>query len=240
MDNCLLVGASGGIGHALLLRLLDDPEIGHIEATGRTGLPPAAQSAGAHWQALDLASDDSIQGNRLRWLESLDHLDYLVFATGMLQDEQQRPEKRLAALDGNNAQRSLRVNCIGPLLLLAALEPLLKKAASPKVIFLSAQVGSIEDNELGGWYSYRMAKAALNMGIKSAAIEFSRWRNDPVIMAVHPGTTHSSLSAPFTRNRKQRVRPATETAGNIHHLMKSAHSAHHGGFFTAEGAPLPW
>lgn len=240
MDKGLLIGAQGGIGRALLERLVADPDVGHIEATHRIPIFDGKDCDKVRWRTLDLESADSIERNTQRWLDEFSSLEFLICTAGVLHDSDLQPEKRLQQLQGGNMHRLFQINAAGPLTLLAGLEPLLKKAQRPKILVLSAQVGSIEDNQLGGWYSYRMAKAALNMGLKNVAIEATRWRNQAVVMAVHPGTTLSRLSAPFTRNRKQPVRSAAETAACLHDLLKTADAQHHGGFFTAQGRRLPW
>ncbi len=236
----MLIGAQGGIGQAMLHKLAADPDIRHIEATHR--IPVAVNGAcdKVSWRTLDLESDVSIEQNVRRWVTTLERVDCLICTAGVLHDSELMPEKRLSQVQTAHLHRVFQINAAGPLALLAGLEPLLKRARKPRILFLSAQVGSIEDNELGGWYGYRMSKAALNMGLKTAAIEASRWRNDAVVMAVHPGTTRTRLSAPFIRNRKQRVRPPQETAEQLYALLKSAGPQHHGGFFTAAGARLPW
>jgi len=240
MDNCLLVGARGGIGSALLGKLTVDAEVGRIHATHRIPVEKTNACQRLSWRTLDLECGDSIALNTQHWLDELPSLDCLICTAGILHDDELQPEKRLQQLHSSNLHRVFQINAVGPLTLLAGLEPLLKRARRPKVLVLSAQVGSIEDNQLGGWYSYRMSKAALNMGLKNVAIEAGRWRNDAVVMAVHPGTTHSPLSAPFTRNRKQPVRAAADTAEHLYDLIKRAGPEHHGGFFTAQGQRLPW
>ena len=240
MGKCILVGAYGGIGRALLGKLVEDPAIGKIEATHRIPVFDGGACGQVAWRTLDLESPDSIEHNTQRWLDELESIEYFIRTAGVLHDSDLQPEKRLQQLRSSNLHRLFQVNAAGPMLLLAGLEPLLKRARRPKVMVLSAQVGSVEDNRLGGWHSYRMSKAALNMGLKNVAIEAGRWRNDAVVIAVHPGTTHSQLSAPFVRNRKQPVRSAAQTAEHLYHLLTTAGPQHHGGFFTAQGQPLPW
>ena len=148
--------------------------------------------------------------------------------------------KSIASLRIANMEASYRLNASGPLALFARRAPLLKVSSTPRALFLSAQIGSIEDNKLGGWFSYRMAKAALNMGIKTAAIEAQRWRNGAVVLAVHPGTTSSVLSQPFVAQRKRPGRSAADTAQQIYSLLSNVGEAHNGTFLTAEGRELPW
>ena len=150
------------------------------------------------------------------------------------------PEKNIAQLDQHTAMQAYAINAAGPMLIFQACAGLLRASAAPKALFLSAQVGSIADNQLGGWYSYRMAKAALNMGIKTAAVEASRWRNPAAVVAVHPGTTRTALSRPFIQRRRAPVRSAADSAQRIHQLMAMLTAADTGRFLTADGEPLPW
>lgn len=238
--TCLLVGAHGGIGEALQKLLAADSEVTRLITTHRLPMMEYSTHSGATQLCLDLENPGDVRNAVSRLTAELDTLDYLVCASGLLHDEELRPEKCLRELGSESMKRLFEINAAGPLALMAGLEALLKKAANPKVLFLSAQVGSIGDNEMGGWYSYRMSKAALNMGIRCSAIEASRWQNDAVVMAVHPGTTSTRLSAPYVRKRKQPVRDASETARLIYDLLQSCDKTHHGGFFTAEGIRLPW
>lgn len=125
-------------------------------------------------------------------------LDLVIVATGILHDEELlKPEKRLKDLSANNMTRVFLINAIGPALIMQHFLPLLKD--SKKVIFvaLSARVGSISDNRLGGWHSYRASKAALNMLIKTTSIEYSRVNKYAVIIGLHPGTVDTKLSKPY-------------------------------------------
>jgi NAD(P)-dependent dehydrogenase (short-subunit alcohol dehydrogenase family) len=134
----------------------------------------------------------------------------------------------------------LQINTVGPLVLFARLETLLKRAQAPKVLFLSAQVGSIEDNRLGGWYSYRAAKAALNQGMRTAAIEAGRWRNGATLVAVHPGTTETPLSQPFLKRRQPPAQSAIDSAEKIWQLADQLDDNLSGSFLRTDGTSLPW
>ena len=228
----------GGVGGALLRELLDDPGVGRIFATAREGVGEAHPNVS--WLALDYCAPETIQCVADAVASQVAALDQLIVATGYLHGEHGQPEKSLAALDANHMEHCFKVNSAGPLSLFARLAPLLKQANAPQIAFLSAQVGSIEDNHLGGWYSYRMSKAALNMGIKSASVEVERWGKGASVFAVHPGTTHSRLSEPFVARRKARVRSAAETAHSLYRLFGSLGAESNGSFLTAEGESLPW
>ena len=109
-----------------------------------------------------------------------------------------------------------------------------------RAIFLSAQVGSIGDNRLGGWYGYRMSKAALNMGVRCLAIECGRWRSAPAVVAVHPGTTLSGLSQNFIQARMASVQTAAECAMQLKGLTESLTAEQNGQFLRLNGESVPW
>lgn len=234
----LLVGASGGIGHAILDRLVLDEDVAHIYATSRS--PACSLDAKVTWLELDYWRPETVSAAVAALEQDEGPLDAFVCASGNLHGLTGQPEKAVAQLQLLGMESSYRVNAAGPLDLYARCAPLLKSASQPVALFLSAQVGSIEDNELGGWFSYRMAKAALNMGVKTAAIEAARWRNQAAVVAVHPGTTVSGLSRPFIARRKAPVRPAQETAERLHKLMGRLGPEDNGTFVTGDGSRLPW
>ncbi len=237
--NTLIIGASGGIGAAICQLALADEKVSNLLATSRDpdSLPTHNKLVPI---ALDLCSSQSMTSAVEAVRANISHIDRLIFASGYLHDKQRLPEKALRELDGAAVRSVLQINAIGPMLVFAALEPLLKKANAPKVLFLSAQVGSIGDNRLGGWYSYRMAKAALNQGVKTAAIEAARWRNDATLVAVHPGTTATALSDPFLARRKGQVQTAQDCAALIWQLADQIEVASNGSFLRADGGELPW
>jgi NAD(P)-dependent dehydrogenase (short-subunit alcohol dehydrogenase family) len=166
----------------------------------------------------------------------------LIVCTGILHggatDPGLRPEKSLRQLRLANLQRCMAVNAWAPLMALEAFSPLLRHTDGAVAAALSAMVGSIGDNRLGGWYSYRMSKAALNMGLRSAAIELGRQRHAPIVVAVHPGTTLSALSAPFAG--PERARPAHDSAAAILRVLDGLGPDDTGRFFNWDGRELPW
>lgn len=235
----LIIGASGGIGGALLQQYLARHDDVFIHATSRA--PAESVDPRLEWHSLDYLNEASTI-RLVRELHLLgEPLDGFICATGALtNDTLPGPEKRLADVRADVLTRSYTVNAAGPLALFAQCAPLLKKASAPKIVFLSAQVGSIGDNRAGGWHAYRMAKAALNMGVVGAATEAQRWRNEATVLAVHPGTTHTGLSKPFTRRREAPVREPVETAAHLHCLIEHATPEMSGQFVTATGQALPW
>lgn len=238
--NALLIGGTGGIGRSLLALMQADPDVTRIMASHRSaGVTPEFDDR-VTWFDLDLESQVSIQRAAGEIEQTFAALDLAIVATGVLHDERLAPEKRLSQVACDRLTRIYQVNAAGPLALLAGLEKSIKCARSPKIALLSAQVGSIGDNKMGGWYGYRMSKAALNMSVKCLAIEADRWRNDAVVMAVHPGTTLTKLSSPYVQKRKAPVRAPELSARRIYSLLKHAGADEHGGFFTSDGETLPW
>ncbi len=239
MQNVLIAGANGGIGRAMLEQLAARSAALRLFATHRRPLDNPLP-AGVTPLPMDYAQTASVSAVAQTVARECAALDTLIVATGSLHGDFGGPEKSMAQLETDTMQTVYLENAAGPLTLLAACERSLKNAEEPRVIFLSAQVGSIGDNGLGGWYSYRMAKAALNMGVKTAAIEASRWRNEAAIVAVHPGTTTTALSEPFIARRKSPVSSAAATAERILALHDRLTGADNGAFLTSRGEPLPW
>ena len=166
--------------------------------------------------------------------------DVVVFCSGFLHDLSHQPEKRLSEVSEDYLSKSFQINAAGPLLFFSKISEMIKKVDSAKVIFLSAQVGSIEDNRSGGWYGYRMAKAALNMAIKSISIEAARWVKPPIVVAIHPGTTISNLSKRFLGQRTSKAQTAAGCASKLSTLISSLDSGDNGKFLTLSHAELPW
>ena len=127
-------------------------------------------------------------------------LSRLVVTNGMLSNESIWPERKVSDLSEETFGAIMSINALLPMRLLGAFWSLIRKSEAPRVAVLSARVGSLEDNELGGWYSYRASKAALNMMMKCAAIEVRRLNKGAKLVAYHPGTVDSSLSKPFQRS----------------------------------------
>jgi len=154
------------------------------------------------------------------------------------------PERSLRGIDGAWMARSFAVNAIGPVLLASALMPIMKtrdKARPPPIVAnVSARVGSISDNGLGGWYSYRMSKAALNMATRTMAVELRR-KGHCAALAFHPGTTETDLSAPFRGNVKpERLFPVEFSASRLLDVANAAGEEHSGGFYDWAGKALPF
>jgi NAD(P)-dependent dehydrogenase (short-subunit alcohol dehydrogenase family) len=224
----VVIGASGGIGRALINRLRDNGDAAQVLGFSRSGVP-----------AIDLTDEASIIRAVATIKESKHPLRLAIDATGILCDGDHEPEKSLREINPDYLARSFAVNASGPMLLMKHLLPLL--AAEGKTVFatLSAKVGSIGDNSLGGWYAYRASKAALNQFVRTAAIELKRRRSNAVCVAMHPGTVATELSAPFTKTGLDVISP-DQAAADLLATLDRLEPDQSGGFFDRFGQPLPW
>ena len=197
MQSIAVIGASGAIGQALLRRLAEQYPHATIHAFARH--KTNVSSASVHTHSIDLTEEHSIAGAASMASQS-SPLDMVVVASGMLHQGDIVPEKSLRELSAEKFAQLFAVNTIGPALVAKHFLPLLHTDKRAVFAALSARVGSISDNGLGGWYSYRASKAALNMVIKNAAIEMARKHKQMIIIGLHPGTVDSALSQPFQAN----------------------------------------
>jgi NAD(P)-dependent dehydrogenase (short-subunit alcohol dehydrogenase family) len=216
----VVIGAHGGVGGALRAALQDT---GAYDAVLGFGRP-----------AFDLLDEASIaQGAAEIGAAGTPRL--VVVATGALHE----PEKTVRALDADRLARAFAINTIGPALVMKHLLPLLPRQGRSVFAALSARVGSIGDNHLGGWYGYRAAKAALNQMLRTAAIELARTHPQAICVALHPGTVTTRLSAPFLRPG-QTAHTAPESAGHLLSVIDRLRPEDTGGFLDWRGAPIPW
>lgn len=193
-STAVIIGASGGIGAAVTAHLANSLEFSQIHALARRPerIPdhPKVQTG-----SIDITDDSSISDAFARIAAPR-----LVFvATGMLHDATHGPEKSWRALDLDWMETMMRINAHGPALI--AKHALARLPREGKAVFaaISARVGSISDNSLGGWYGYRASKAALNMLLRTLAIELARTHKQACVLGLHPGTVASNLSAPFQK-----------------------------------------
>ncbi len=189
--TAVVIGAGGGIGGALLAALADSGRYDDVHGLARIA---PADRAGVQGGVIDVGDEASIRAAAER---IGGQIDLLIVATGILHEDGRMPERALRELDGAALARIFAINTIGPALVLKYFAPLLARDRRGVIATLSARVGSISDNRTGGWYGYRASKAALNMIVKSAAIEIGRNRPEAVCVALHPGTVDTGLSKPF-------------------------------------------
>lgn len=223
--RALVIGASGGIGAALVDALRSDSRCGLVIELSRSTLP-----------ALDLADEESIEGAAAE-LAGQGPYHLIINAAGVLHGADFMPEKRLGDLSYDQLLRTFQVNTFGPALVLRHFSGMLDRQRGV-LAMLSAKVGSIGDNRLGGWYSYRASKAALNMLIKTASIEVKRSQPNAVLLALHPGTVNSALSQPF--RGAEIGRPAAEAAADLLRVIDRLGPEATGSFHAYDGQALPW
>lgn len=223
--HALVIGASGTIGAAFVELLKNSPRCASVTALHRQSTP-----------AIDFADQDSI-ARAASALADGPRFHLVINAAGLLHTVDFMPEKRLADLDYAQMQATFQANTFGPALVLRHFVPLLNRERAIMAV-LSAKVGSIGDNRLGGWYSYRASKAALNMMVKTAAIEVARTQPNTVLVALHPGTVNSRLSQPF---RGETIgRPANVAADDMLRVLDVLTPPDSGAFRSYDGATLPW
>ncbi|WP_409433426.1 SDR family NAD(P)-dependent oxidoreductase [Litorimonas sp. RW-G-Af-16] len=192
-----IIGATGGIGHALVEELVASDQVSQIYALSRSGQShPSAKVANL---TFDLTSESSIQA-AAEALREVGAFDIIIVATGLLQGQGIAPEKNMRAMSFENFEQSFAVNTFGPAVTAKHFLPLMRRDGKAVFAALSARVGSISDNRIGGWYAYRASKAALNMILKCLSIEYGRRFKDTIIIGLHPGTVDTSLSQPFQGN----------------------------------------
>lgn len=225
--RALVVGSSGGIGAALVRCLEADMRCAGPDRLDRSVRP-----------GFDLAHEPSIAAAAESLAESRGGFDLILDATGALEIAGTGPEKSLAAIDPAAMARQFAVNAIGPALLLKHFAPLLARDRKAVFATLSARVGSIGDNRLGGWISYRAAKAALNQIVRTAAIEIARKRPQAVCVALHPGTVATRLSAQYAGSH--RTLSADEAARRLLLVVDGLEAGAAGGFFAHDGSRIPW
>jgi NAD(P)-dependent dehydrogenase (short-subunit alcohol dehydrogenase family) len=223
----VVFGASGGVGGALVEALRTVDAFSQVIAISRNTVP-----------AIDLLDEASIE-RAAKSASGQGELRLIIDATGFLHDARQQPEKSLRQIDAGNLARAFALNAIGPALIMKHVLPLLPRQGKAVFATLSARVGSIGDNRLGGWYAYRASKAALNQLVRTAAVELARRAPDAICVALHPGTVATALSAPFAASGLEIHAPAAAALHLLAVTEKLTPSAN-GGFFDWRGQPVPW
>jgi len=236
MRNALIVGASRGLGQAMAALLLDrdhrvfgtSRKLGAIEA--RPGLHPLR---------MDVTDEESVADALAEIGRSVDRLHLVVHVAGVLHEGPMSPEKKLEDVDPTFVKKSFAVNALGPLLVAKHALSLLRHDERAVFASLSARVGSIGDNRLGGWYGYRASKAAQNMFIKNLSIELGRRARNLLVVALHPGTVDTDLSKPFQRNVPDgKLFTPRYSADKLLDVIDGLEET--GGYFDYAGKPIEW
>ena len=232
----VIAGGSGGIGGAFVEALAQRPWVEGITATCNRHAS-AVEHPKVTWHRLDLTDEAAIRG----WAAQLDEVDWLINAAGLLHTRVQGPEKSILQTDPAFFLQNISINALPALLLAKHLHGKFRHGRPAVFATVSAKVGSIEDNRLGGWVSYRASKAALNMSIKTLAIEWRRTLPNVAVVALHPGTTNTALSKPFQRNVPHGQLFTPEYSVNcMLGVLENLKPAHSGQFLAFDGERLPW
>lgn len=258
--NYLIIGGTGGIGQAIVKELLQrianeqneqseqsDGNIGNtrVYATYHKSQPDFAAD-NLYWLPMDVSDEDSIEQAIADIKQQTAHIDWVINCVGLLHTAHNQPEKALRQLETDFFLQSMQINALASLLIAKHIRPLLAKSerdADQPAIFatISARVGSISDNHLGGWYSYRMSKAALNMGMKNLSIEWSRSLKDVCVVVMQPGTVDTQLSSPFQSNvADEKLFSPAYSAERLLEVLDSMSAAQSGSFADWAGESIPW
>ncbi|MFZ8932589.1 MAG: SDR family NAD(P)-dependent oxidoreductase [Bacteriovoracaceae bacterium] len=239
----LIIGAGHGIGFGLVNEILTKNKTLHLHATFRdknlaSPLLELKDHPRLSIYGLDPCNEEEVAAlsNKLEGKT----FDLIINCVGFLYNDKFRPEKSFRNFSLEYFLESMKVNASVSALLFKYFEQTLSKEKISSFINISAKVGSIEDNSLGGWYSYRSSKAALNMLIKCISIELKRKKTPCIVLAIHPGTTTTELSNPFSKNISHKIHSINETAHNILEVLEEKTIEDSGQFFNWDGQTIPW
>lgn len=221
----LVVGASGGVGAAFVRRLRADPAYATVRTLSRRD------------DGFDLGDECAIAAAAAHFRASALRFTCIIVATGILEADGRRPEKSFSEIDPAAMAQVFATNAIGPALVFKHFSSLLEPQGRSVFAVLSARVGSIGDNRLGGWTSYRASKSALNQIVRSAAIEIARTRPEAVVVALHPGTIETAMTRAHARAY---TASADDAAGQMLHALARLAPTDSGGFFAYDGQGIAW
>lgn len=232
-----VVGASGGLGRGMIDMLSRDSRVASIYAFSRREIDVAGK---VQWYPMDIEDEGSIEFA----IDAIGDVqfDIVLVLTGILHSgDQLQPERRREDIGAGSMARVFAINTIGPALVAKHLLPRLVRGRKSVFAALSARVGSIGDNRLGGWVSYRASKAALNQVVRTLAIEHARRWPESAVVALHPGTVDTPLSKPFTGNTPDdKLFTPERSAGYLLAVIDGLSSEDSGGFFAWDGSRIEY
>lgn len=242
--NALVIGASGGIGKTLVKQLYESGEYQKVYAVSRTS--PASPINGVQYHSLDSENESLVAQYCQQLKQSGGQFCLVVCCIGALHvthndNQQVMPEKRLEDIQQDQLSFYFKTNTILPAIWLKHVEPILKGSEPAKLVFFSARVGSISDNQLGGWYGYRASKSALNMMIKCAQIEYQRRAKNISLISYHPGTVETELSKPFqSKVPTGKLFTANFTVTQLLKIIPSLSAENGPHYIDWQGNTIPW
>ena len=245
----LIIGGTGGIGRAMVEQLVasapNENSSTQVYATYNKSLPEF-EADNLHWLPMNVSDEGSIKQAAAAIRQKSSHLDWVINCVGLLHSETAKPEKALGQVEKDFFIQNMQINALASLLIAKHIKPLLANAErshDKPAIFatISARVGSISDNQIGGWYSYRMSKAALNMGMKNLSIEWNRSLKDVCVVVMQPGTVNTQLSAPFQSNVAEgHLFTPAYSAECLLEVLASMSASRSGSFVDWAGESIPW
>lgn len=255
VKNAIIAGAGGAIGEALIKEYLQDEKttwnvvaltrspLGEYQFRIKSALNLCQNSLTErlHVMNVDVTRESEVERMVSSLPPSFDKLHLFVNAVGYLSDEESRPEKSLRDFRPEFFHKNIDINTLPSILCAKHLTKAFRHPEQSAFVSLSAKLGSMGDNNLGGWYSYRISKAALNMAIRNIHLEYRHRRTNCSVAAVHPGTTHSRLTQGFTDNLSYQVKDPEETAVILKSLFDNLDTDLHGGkLLNFDGQEIPW
>jgi NAD(P)-dependent dehydrogenase (short-subunit alcohol dehydrogenase family) len=243
LQAALIVGAGQGIGLEFVRQFLQDNRGDRIYATYRQPDSQllSIQDPRLRCLRMDITDEAQVAATVQAVQAETATLQQVINCVGVLHEGSLQPEKSLRQINAEQLLRYFQVNSIGAILLAKHVQPLLKHKQRAVLATISAKVGSIGDNALGGWYGYRASKAALNMLMRTAAIEYKRTCPQAIIVMLHPGTTDTRLSEPFQRNvPPEKLFSCDRTVRQLLAVIDQLQPSDSGEFFSWDGNRLPW
>jgi len=234
-QNIAIIGASGGIGGALVSLFLNRPDTACVYGFSRSVDP---NRLGKNEKLVGCQLDITDESSFKSAIETLPDgfvFDYVIVASGLLHSMTVQPEKSIQSVSKLSFIDVLTVNTVGPALVMKYFLPLLRPNTRSVIAILSARVGSISDNRLGGWYAYRASKSAVNMVIKTAAIEQARRQKQHIIIGIHPGSVDTALSKPFQSRSQYHFQRVESAAEHIEAVLRQCDVASSGKVFDWKG-----
>ena len=227
-------------GSAFVRSLAEGSKVATVFATSRNEHWCRQDVVGVRKVPVDLTNEDSLKRLATMVKEEKLPLRLVINCTGLLHDDSLQPERSWRELNAEHMARSFQINTIGVGLTIKHIVPLIPRRGRSVFVSLSARVGSIGDNRLGGWYSYRASKAAQNKIIKCAAIEATSRKPDLIMATLHPGTVATDLSEPFRKRISHEVFSAEDCCSKLSAVIAKLKTADSGGHFAWDGSPIPW
>lgn len=248
LKTSAIFGATQGIGLAITSQLLDKGHRVYASYRGTSNLEGLAKLAKKHPEQLiilplEIDNEDHYKEFFSTVSESTSNLDYCINCIGMLSKNTIQPERKIEDMELATLLHVFMVNTSPTLMIAKYAKPLMRSSETPVFCTLSAKVGSIGDNKMGGWHSYRISKAALNMALKNISLEFGRINKKSISIAIHPGTTNTALSEPFleTAAKRYKIHSSHESGKNILSVIETCNPAESNGeFYSWDGTKLPW